>query len=46
MYTLIVILWLSPALGYTVTGETGLTLSECREAAFYATGESRCVRET
>ena len=43
MYTLIVVLWLSP--GYQVTGQTGLTLDECREAAFYAAGEARCIKQ-
>ena len=43
MWTLIVVLWLSP--GYQVTGETGLTLDECKDKAFFeAKGEARCIK--
>ena len=42
MYTLIIILWLSP--GYVVTGEKGLTLDQCKDKAFLAIGETRCIK--
>ena len=42
MYTLIVVLWLSP-IGYVTTGTPGLTWEQCQDAAWLAKGEARCV---
>ena len=41
IYTLIVVLWLSP--GYQVTTESGLTLEQCEDAAYESKGRSRCL---
>lgn len=43
MWILLVILWTGPA-GYAVTAETGLTLDSCKEKAFMARGEARCIK--